>query len=132
MDSTYLNIQHSPHQVKVEASKLTEDPRAAAASVPGYDTFWCPARGKHCKGFNGVATYARTGLTSRACASPMGEEKFDEEGRCIRTDHANFVLFNVYVPNEVLRGDNEPQFCVFYTFGVICGWIGLNEVFLPS
>lgn len=30
---------------------------------------------------------------------PFGVEDLDDEGRCIVTDHCQFVLINVYVPN---------------------------------
>eukprot|EP00939_MAST-03C_sp_MAST-3C-sp1_P000739 g739.t1 len=69
--------------------------------TPGWDAFLCPCRSRETnkKGFNGVATLARKGLTLRADRSPLRERELDEEGRCIFTDHGTFVLFNVYVPN---------------------------------
>eukprot|EP01062_Namystynia_karyoxenos_P013090 TRINITY_DN14714_c1_g1_i1.p2 TRINITY_DN14714_c1_g1~~TRINITY_DN14714_c1_g1_i1.p2 ORF type:complete len:559 (+),score=185.19 TRINITY_DN14714_c1_g1_i1:82-1677(+) len=99
--------------------KLTSDAVAApdgpknpyGARLPKYDTFWACADGKRAagrnggsaqqgRGLNGVATFARTGLTSSANAAPLGVEELDREGRCILTEHGNVSLFNVYVPNS--------------------------------
>lgn len=69
--------------------------------TPGWDVFIAPCRTKDKKkGFNGVATFARAGLTLRANRAVLGVEELDAEGRCIMTDHGGFVLFNVYVPNS--------------------------------
>jgi len=48
------------------------------------------------------------GLTAGADCAPFGDEVLDEEGRCIMTEHENFVLFNVYVPNDSLGGKRLP------------------------
>jgi hypothetical protein len=76
------------------------------ARCPGFDTFWALCDGvgasKGSKGFNGVATLVRRrpGVpTVTANTMPFGVPDLDDEGRCIVTDHGEFVLFNVYVPN---------------------------------
>ena len=48
----------------------------------GYDSFWCcskPEAGRG-KGFNGVCTYARKGLTISADSEPFQEKVLDKEG----------------------------------------------------
>jgi exodeoxyribonuclease-3 len=50
------------------------------------------------KGWSGVTTYCKKGLTQDAKNS-FGIKKFDDEGRIVMTDHGTFVLFNVYFPN---------------------------------
>ncbi|KAJ3086669.1 hypothetical protein HK102_012729, partial [Quaeritorhiza haematococci] len=62
-------------------------------SVDGYDSFWSFSKKK--KGWSGVVTYARKGLTKSA-QEGFGDEAFNDEGRCIMTDHEDFVLFNIY------------------------------------
>lgn len=79
--------------------------------------------------WNGVATFARAGLTLRADPAPLVRAArprlalatqhdkpnnapsppapqnipdLDSEGRCLLTDHVSFVLFNVYV--HAVRG----------------------------
>mmetsp|Transcript_29702 Transcript_29702/g.96752 ORF Transcript_29702/g.96752 Transcript_29702/m.96752 type:complete len:637 (+) Transcript_29702:442-2352(+) len=93
-------------EAKLVNSRLTKEPAADGALEPGFDTFWAlcnpgssVVRGKNKPvGFNGVATFARVGLTIRADSEAMRDAELDEEGRCIMTEHSTFVLFNVYVP----------------------------------
>lgn len=90
---------------------------------PGYDTFWSCCQAKEYKGFNGVATYARKGLTVRllvsvpaghssvltswlftslqsyANSAPLGDPLLDSEGRALLTVHGELAIVNVYVPN---------------------------------
>jgi exonuclease III len=87
-------------EVKVVREKVENDASAVAAAIPGFDTFWCCCKEKKAKGFNGTTTIARHGLTIGADCTPLGNTVFDDEGRCVATDHGRFVLFNVYVPNS--------------------------------
>ncbi|MEJ2264227.1 MAG: exodeoxyribonuclease III [Anaerolineales bacterium] len=48
-------------------------------------------------GYSGVATFLRNGFEDVAFG--MGNEKFDHEGRIIKTQFPGFALFNVYFPN---------------------------------
>eukprot|EP01052_Picozoa_sp_SAG31_P024071 SAG31_NODE_2024_length_6644_cov_7.943621_4_plen_97_part_00 len=47
-------------------------------TVAGFDTFWSPCREKTesggISGFNGVATFARCGLTRKAERDPLGDQ----------------------------------------------------------
>ena len=45
-----------------------------------------------------MATFCKTGFTFNAFDG-IGNERFDQEGRIMMTDHTKFVLFNVYFPN---------------------------------
>lgn len=91
-------------EVKVQANQIESRPDEISADIPGFDTFWCCCKKKKNVGFNGTATIARKGLTIGAECTPLGDdqtgESFDDEGRCIVTDHGKFVIFNVYVPNS--------------------------------
>lgn len=75
--------------------------------IAGWESFWSFS-GKGFKGFNGVATFARQGLTWRCNARPFADEDLNEEGRTIVTHHSAFVLVNVYVPNA--RGGERSAF----------------------
>eukprot|EP00808_Paulinella_micropora_P013881 g8342.t1 len=69
-------------EVKTTAKKLTDEPAVHGANTPGYDTFWATCESKPYKGFNGVATFARQGLTLSADAHVMREDpELDAEGR---------------------------------------------------
>jgi exodeoxyribonuclease-3 len=59
-----------------------------------YKQYWNPAQRL---GYSGVATFTRE-LPDRVDCS-LGEERFDIEGRSIRVDFNDLVLFNLYVPN---------------------------------
>ena len=89
-------------EVKIGKEKLTKAPAAVGAHLSGWESFWAFSTAK--RGFNGVTTFARKGLTRAADAAPLGDAALDAEGRCVMTEHANFVVFNVYVHTG---GDDE-------------------------
>ncbi len=70
----------------------------------GYHAVWNPAQRK---GYSGVATFTKKKARSQILG--MGIERFDVEGRIIRTGFANFDLLNVYFPNGT-SGDERLQF----------------------
>lgn len=64
------------------------------ANPRGYEAFWAvPVK----KGYSGVATFTRQEPMKTVLG--LGEERFDQEGRVIRTEFEGFCLFNVYFPN---------------------------------
>jgi exodeoxyribonuclease-3 len=86
--------------------------------IEGYDSFWSFSRRK--KGWSGVVTYAKTGLTRNAwevhldmdqtCHEQASYDETmekDNEGRILATDHERFWLLNVYFPNA---GTGEVRF----------------------
>jgi exodeoxyribonuclease-3 len=79
--------------------------------VPGYESFWSFCKIK--KGYSGVVTYVKKGLTANASSTVFNQKEFDDEGRVVFTDHSEFVLFNVYFPNsrEGIRLDYKLKFC---------------------
>lgn len=62
--------------------------------LPGSTVYWNPA---HQPGYSGVACFS--------CPQPLsiemglGEQRFDVEGRVIRLEFPDFILFNIYFPN---------------------------------
>lgn len=77
-------------EVKARPDQLTEE----QALLPGYTGYWNPAERL---GYSGVATFFR-GLPNQV-EFGLGDDRFDHEGRVIRSDFPNFVLFNIYFPN---------------------------------
>eukprot|EP01138_Halocafeteria_seosinensis_P015554 gb/GECG01015872.1/.p1 GENE.gb/GECG01015872.1/~~gb/GECG01015872.1/.p1 ORF type:complete len:446 (+),score=48.57 gb/GECG01015872.1/:1-1338(+) len=77
------------------------------ALADGYETFWALSNTR--KGYSGVATFVRDGKYSPIDAKKQmfEEESFNEEGRCLLTDHGEFAVFNVYVPNAGERPARE-------------------------
>eukprot|EP00934_Nitzschia_sp_Nitz4_P004203 Nitzschia sp. Nitz4//scaffold48_size128905//89384//91204//NITZ4_003611-RA/size128905-processed-gene-0.120-mRNA-1//-1//CDS//3329553015//4193//frame0 len=70
------------------------------ANIQGYESYWSCCVDPTKKGLNGVVTYVKNGVVPvyLADSRPLGSPDLDDQGRCLMTDHGNFVLFNVYVP----------------------------------
>lgn len=92
-------------EVKIRRAELEQ--RGRQLAPPGFEAFWACCEGGEMSrraglqgvGWNGVATFAKSGTVCSANARPLGDAKLDAEGRCLVTDHDSFVLFNVYAPN---------------------------------
>ena len=91
------------HKIPLLQLSSRSEPRGCS-NVKGYESFWACCVDKRKLGFNGVVTYSRKGMVLSADASPLGSQDLDSQGRCVMTDHGNFVLFNVYVP----AGGGQP------------------------
>ena len=64
-----------------------------------YESFWSCCTDTSKKGFNGVVTFCKKGITQYATNTPFSQQSdFNAQGRCVMTDHGSFVVFNVYVP----------------------------------
>ena len=50
---------------------------------------------------------------TKAAATGFGNAAFNDEGRCVMTDHGRFVLFNVYFPNG---GTGEERLLYKYKY----------------
>ncbi|CAC9552393.1 endonuclease/exonuclease protein-like protein [Leishmania infantum JPCM5] len=83
--------------------------------IDGWESFWSLS-GKQHRGFNGVVTFARKGLTWRCDSQPFSEDAFNEEGRAVVTYHSAFVLVNVYVPNA--RGGARHTFKLRFLYAL--------------
>ncbi|RNF06599.1 apurinic/apyrimidinic endonuclease [Trypanosoma rangeli] len=92
-------------EVKGSWAKLEADPFGMGASdgggalpIEGWESFWAFS-GKAQRGFNGVATFVRKGLTWWCDSRPFSEEELNDEGRVVVTCHSAFVVVNTYVVN---------------------------------
>jgi exonuclease III len=87
--------------------------KTVGADLQNYETFWCTPsvnstlsdkekklkQEKHVQvknGINGVTSIVRKGLVVKANSRVLDDEDFNDEGRCLLTDHGSFVVFNVY------------------------------------
>lgn len=123
-------------ELKLQRSSCPE----AFALAPGWDMYASFCRLPRKSGYSGVSTHtslrselclvpldAEDGFTSvaKGCASgtlsdhgrlserfaPSELRSFDDEGRCVITDHGLFILVNVYFPNEATeRLEYKMQF----------------------
>ena len=78
-------------EIKARPDQLT---KAQIDGFSEFKAFWNPAERP---GYSGVATFARKEPGNLSFS--LGEDRFDVEGRIIRTDYDDLVLFNLYVPN---------------------------------
>ncbi len=83
-------------ETKAQPDNLTDD----ILQPDGYHAVWNSAERK---GYSGVVTFSKKKPGSVALG--LGIEKFDTEGRVIRTEHNGFDLLNVYFPN----GTSGPE-----------------------
>ena len=74
--------------------------------LPGYQVIWNAAERP---GYSGVATYYKSNLQLIHGGNGIDKVEFDQEGRTIRTDIGELVLFNVYFPNGQ-RGMDRVDF----------------------
>ena len=98
-------IEQSPdamclQETRVLPEQLPEEQR----EVEGYKIIWNPAEKK---GYSGTATWIKR--DAREVNLGLGSERFDVEGRVIRTRHPNFYLYNIYFPNGQ-RGHERVQY----------------------
>jgi exodeoxyribonuclease-3 len=77
-------------EIKARPEQLGDDQR----DLPGYEIIWNPAKRA---GYSGVASFFKG--QSPETELGLGEERFDVEGRTIRSRHDGFWLYNNYFPN---------------------------------
>jgi exodeoxyribonuclease III len=87
-------------EIKAKPEQLTSE----QMDFPGYGIAWNPAERP---GYSGVATFSRQQPEETVLG--LGVERFDIEGRVIRTRHPGFFLFNIYFPNGQ-RGHDRVEY----------------------
>ena len=98
-------LQQSPDMMCLQEIKAkTEQLSAEQMDFPGYGISWNPAERP---GYSGVATMCRR--QPEQVALGLGVERFDVEGRVIRTRHPGFFLYNIYFPNGQ-RGHDRVEY----------------------
>lgn len=111
-------LSQSPDVICLQEVKARlEQVPDAVKTLEGYETYWNAAERP---GYSGVATYTKRLPSSVTMGMALPE--FDNEGRVIRTDFEDFVLFNVYFPNGQ-RGHERVQYKLsFYEslLGICC------------
>ena len=86
-------------ETKADISQINEDLR----QPQGYNSFYNSSKAK--KGYSGVATFSKE--NPKQVVDNLGIERFDIEGRFMRTDFESFSLLNIYFPKGY--ADNERQ-----------------------
>ncbi len=100
-DADIINFQ----EVRAEMSKIPKK----LLNIEGYDTHFNEAEKK---GYSGVGTYTK--IEPVNVTQGLGIEELDAEGRVLKIEYPDFVLFNIYFPNsgmEAKRLDYKVDFC---------------------
>ena len=93
-------------ETKLDVSQIGQNRKKF--EIDGFDTFWCCNRGtSQRKGLNGVATFVKKGMTSKAIRNVFSDKELDDEGRCLATIHGNIAILNVYTPNSANQARSE-------------------------
>ena len=77
-------------EIKVHKDKIPQELR----TIEGYNSYFsCAIR----PGYSGVAIYSK--IKPLCSGQGFGIDRFDDEGRIIRLEFKDFILFNTYMPN---------------------------------
>ncbi|MCB0572570.1 MAG: endonuclease/exonuclease/phosphatase family protein, partial [Phaeodactylibacter sp.] len=86
-------------ETKAQPDQVAERPEFEAL---GYEQHWHSAEKK---GYSGVATFSR--IPPDNVAVGCGIEKYDREGRILRTDFGDWTLLNCYFPSGTTGGERQ-------------------------
>jgi exodeoxyribonuclease-3 len=95
-------------EIKARPDQLKADQHTTMAT---HQWVWNPAERP---GYSGVATGLLPDLAAAPTTNGFGTELFDREGRVIRSDHGDFILFNIYFPNGSRDHSRVPFKLDFY------------------
>ena len=100
-DADIINFQ--------EVRATQDDIPKKLADVEGYHQSFNEAEKK---GYSGVGTYSK--IQPVEVTRGLGVEELDSEGRVLKIEYPDFILFNIYFPNsgmEAKRLDYKVDFC---------------------
>ena len=100
-DSDIINFQ--------EVRATQEQIPKKFAEIDGFHKFYNEAEKK---GYSGVGTYSK--IKPLSVTKGLGVEELDNEGRVLKIEYPDFILFNIYFPNSGKEGsrlDFKVQFC---------------------
>jgi exodeoxyribonuclease-3 len=92
-------------ETKLQLDQISDD----EATLDGYKGVWNSAERK---GYSGVATFHKNDPIE--VEKGLGFDKFDNEGRVIRSKYEDFYLYNIYFPNGGQGNMRVPYKLEFY------------------
>lgn len=92
-------------ETKLQLDQISDD----EATLDGYKSVWNSAERK---GYSGVATFYKKEPIE--VEKGLGFDKFDNEGRVIRSKYEDFYLYNIYFPNGGQGNMRVPYKLEFY------------------
>ncbi len=105
----YINDE-SPDILCLQETKLQEEqiPEEVLA-INGYHKYWSFAEKK---GYSGVAVFTKEEPIS--VSNTIEEDRFDNEGRILRLEYKDFILYNIYFPNGQMSDERLQYKMDFY------------------
>ncbi len=100
-DADIINFQ----EVRADMDKIPKK----VLNIEGFEKHFNEAEKK---GYSGVGTYSKLEATN--VTKGLGIEELDKEGRVLKVEYPDFILFNIYFPNsgmEAKRLDYKIDFC---------------------
>lgn len=111
-----------PDILCLQETKAHPDQLAAhLKNIDGYTSYFVSAEKK---GYSGVAVYTKP--EPNEVIYGCGEPKFDVEGRVLRVDYDEFILYNIYYPNGGRGPERVAYKLEFYEF-ILKQWEGLRK-----
>jgi exodeoxyribonuclease-3 len=113
MKKDFTKIIHDldPDILMLQETKLQEDQRTPdMIDLHDYESFWSFSTVK--KGYSGVVTYSKPSPVK--VTTSFLKPEFDNEGRVIQLDYADFTLFNIYFPNGQMSDERLKYKLDFY------------------
>jgi exodeoxyribonuclease III len=101
VDPDFLCLQ----EIKVQLDQISDE----EATLDGYHGCWNPAERK---GYSGTAIFYKAPPDN--IEKGFGLEKFDNEGRLIRSKIGDLFLYNIYFPNGGQENKRVPYKLEFY------------------
>ena len=92
-------------ETKVQLDQISDE----EATLDGYNAVWNSAERK---GYSGVVTFHKK--EPLEVEKGIGFDRFDNEGRVIRSKYVDFHLFNIYFPNGGQGNKRVPYKLEFY------------------
>ena len=100
-DADIINFQ----EVRATEDKIPKK----LADIDGFNQYFNEAEKK---GYSGVGTYSK--IEPAEVVKGLGVEELDNEGRVLRVEYSDFILYNIYFPNSGMnakRLDFKVAFC---------------------
>jgi exodeoxyribonuclease-3 len=117
----YMN-KEKPDIMCIQETKAHPDQLSdELKNIPGYNVHFVSAEKK---GYSGVALYTK--IEPLELETGCGESKYDCEGRVLKADYGDFILYNIYYPNGG-RGPERVQYKLDFYDHMLEIWEGLRK-----
>jgi exodeoxyribonuclease-3 len=80
--------------------------------IEGYYSYFCPS--KILKGYAGVAIYSKN--KPKTIAKSFSNSDYENEGRILKADYGDFILFNIYFPSGAGSKEKLERKFNFYKY----------------